>query len=173
VFLDFVFIHRLLKPGGAVIFDDLPLYPVFATCEYAENEHGYDVIAEDFTGAESVGRRRFRGTANDRPVPWIRAYRKPIDAPPDDRFKLIPLFFAYEPYRRYAGNHFRHEGLRELSNGDSAAARRAFIAAIRMEPRRLKTYGRLLRTFLPRALARSLGGSHSERGANMDHRPRS
>jgi predicted O-methyltransferase YrrM len=170
VFLDFVFIHRLLKPGGVVIFDDLVLYPVLAACEYAENEYGYSVVAEDFTGVEDIRSRRFRAAANHRRVPWIRAYRKPVDAPPDDRFKAVPLFFAYEQYRRYAGNHFRHEGLKALRDGDPAAARRAFIAALRMEPRRLKTYGRLLRTFLPRGLARSLGGARSEPAPGADHR---
>jgi glycosyltransferase involved in cell wall biosynthesis len=51
-----------------------------------------------------------------------------------------------------------HEGLLAMRAGDMATARRNFARAWRQEPRSVKTILRLMRTFLPVRLARSLSG---------------
>lgn len=51
-----------------------------------------------------------------------------------------------------------HEGLLAMRGGDMAAARRNFVRALRQEPGSVKTMLRLMRTFLPAGLARSLSG---------------
>ena len=50
-------------------------------------------------------------------------------------------------------------GLRALAEGDRATARNAFARAIRFDPWRVKNYLRYVRTFLPAAAARALGGA--------------
>lgn len=49
-------------------------------------------------------------------------------------------------------------GLSELRNGNAEQARDAFRRALQLDPRRLKNYFRLLRTYLPAGLARALSG---------------
>lgn len=49
-------------------------------------------------------------------------------------------------------------GLRAMHEGNRALARRAFAEALVADPLRLKTYFRLVRTFLPDRLARALSG---------------
>jgi glycosyltransferase involved in cell wall biosynthesis len=49
-------------------------------------------------------------------------------------------------------------GLRALRDGDRAGARRAFTAALRIDPWRVRNHLRFIRTFLPFALARALSG---------------
>ncbi len=49
-------------------------------------------------------------------------------------------------------------GLRALSDGDRATARRAFACALRFDPLRVKNYLRYARTFLPEPMARALSG---------------
>jgi glycosyltransferase involved in cell wall biosynthesis len=49
-------------------------------------------------------------------------------------------------------------GLNAMLKGDQAGARRALMLALRVDPFHLKTYFRLLRTFLPHRLARALTG---------------
>lgn len=51
-----------------------------------------------------------------------------------------------------------HEGLLAMRSGDMAVARRNFARAWRQEPGSVRTILRLMRTFLPVRLARSLGG---------------
>jgi glycosyltransferase involved in cell wall biosynthesis len=51
-----------------------------------------------------------------------------------------------------------HEGLLAMRRGDRAQARRAFLLALRCDPRHLRNGLRLLRTFLPPTLARALTG---------------
>jgi hypothetical protein len=51
-----------------------------------------------------------------------------------------------------------HLGLIAMQRGDTAAARRAFRAALREDPRRLKNLMRLLRTYLPMRMRRALTG---------------
>jgi glycosyltransferase involved in cell wall biosynthesis len=49
-------------------------------------------------------------------------------------------------------------GLMALTRGDKIGARRAFTRALATDPYRLKNYLRLMKTFLPLSLARSLSG---------------
>ena len=53
---------------------------------------------------------------------------------------------------------FGYIGLKALNNGDRVLAREAFRRALAADPLRFKNYLRLLRTFLPHELARSLTG---------------
>lgn len=57
-------------------------------------------------------------------------------------------------------------GLAAMRNGDMRAARRSFIRALRFEPAATKMILRLMRTFLPRPIARMLTGR--TRGAPLD-----
>jgi glycosyltransferase involved in cell wall biosynthesis len=50
-------------------------------------------------------------------------------------------------------------GLKALREGDRARARAAFARAIKVDPYRLKNYLRLMRTYLPYALAQRLSGA--------------
>lgn len=52
-------------------------------------------------------------------------------------------------------------GLHALANRDRAAARRAFAAALRTDPWRVKNYLRYARTFMPERLARALSGGRA------------
>jgi glycosyltransferase involved in cell wall biosynthesis len=58
-------------------------------------------------------------------------------------------------------------GLHALARGEQLAARRAFGAALRADPWRLKNYLRYARTYLPRAAARALSGG---RGGEANRR---
>jgi glycosyltransferase involved in cell wall biosynthesis len=60
-----------------------------------------------------------------------------------------------------------YEGLIAMRAGEMAAARRYFARALRYEPSDMRTALRLLRTFLPRRIARALGG----RTARASHDP--
>jgi len=51
-----------------------------------------------------------------------------------------------------------YEGLLAMRAGETAAARRYFIRAIRHQPSDLRSALRLLRTFMPPRIARALGG---------------
>ncbi|MGC1340965.1 MAG: glycosyltransferase family A protein [Candidatus Binataceae bacterium] len=57
-------------------------------------------------------------------------------------------------------------GLHALARGDQLGARRAFGAALRTDPWRLKNYLRYARTYLPAAIARALSGG---RAGNSQH----
>jgi predicted O-methyltransferase YrrM len=146
VFIDAVFADRMLKPGGVMLFDDTWCNPVFLTCRYLETNYGYLPIAEyPMRRANRTSRRLYRG--------HLRAYRKPLH-------KSAPALFYFEPF--FAGinpgdgeeRRLRTEGLRALHAGDPQVARRAFIAARRLNPRRLNTWLRLLRTYLPATFSR-------------------
>ena len=50
-------------------------------------------------------------------------------------------------------------GLTAMRDGDTKRAREAFRYALELDPRRLKNYFRLARTYLPAGLARALSGS--------------
>jgi glycosyltransferase involved in cell wall biosynthesis len=57
-------------------------------------------------------------------------------------------------------------GVIEMSRGNMAGARRCFIRVLRYDPRHLKSYMRIVRTFLPGPIRRALGGKAS-RGAGV------
>ena len=55
-------------------------------------------------------------------------------------------------------------GVIEMSRGNMAGARRCFIRVLKYDPRHVKSYMRIVRTFLPAPIRRALGGKAS-RGA--------
>src|SRR5216684_1001036 len=59
---------------------------------------------------------------------------------------------------------FGYIGLKALNDGDRVLAREAFRRALAADPLRFKNYLRLLRTFLPHELARSLTGRTRNEG---------
>jgi len=141
VFLDLVYGNRLLKPGGAIVFDDSWADSVFLACRYLESNYGYTPLAEYppmRPGRRS--RRLYRAL--------MRAYRKPSQPVVHPRFYFVPfhegLHLGQGTERR-----LRADGMRALKAGDRMAARQAFKAAVRLHPRRISTYLRLLRTYLP------------------------
>ncbi|MGH7905312.1 MAG: O-methyltransferase [Candidatus Binataceae bacterium] len=167
VFIDFFFVHRLLKPGGIVIFDDPGFDGVFLTCQFAETNYGYTVEAEypNRVGARLSGRRRSR-KRHLLERPSIRAYRKPAAEPARDHLHFTPFFNGFvtrdrlprlDP-RRIERNRQSHAGLRALGEGDVIAARRAFISAMRAAPLYPQTYLRIIRTYLPIGIAARLSG---------------
>jgi glycosyltransferase involved in cell wall biosynthesis len=56
-------------------------------------------------------------------------------------------------------------GVIEMSRGNMAGARRCFIKVLRYDPRHVKSYMRIARTFLPAPVRRALGGK-AARGAD-------
>jgi predicted O-methyltransferase YrrM len=153
VFVDLIFVNRILKPGGVIILDDAWFDPVYLACRFAETNLGYVPIAE-FSEKDRTGRRS-SGT-DSRPL--MRAYRKPMIETQRDIFHFVPFFDGVEGMSTREERRLREEGRQALARGDSANARRAFVQALRLNPRRFNTWMRLLRTFLPGWLARSTSG---------------
>jgi predicted O-methyltransferase YrrM len=158
VFTDLRFIHQLLKPGGVVIFDDTDWDGVNLACRFAETNFKYVPIA-------ALPRSGADEPVPDRAAaPWrprACAYRKPMGEsnPPPSFF--VPFFLDFLPPRliermlRTAGRDMRHKGHAALRAGDRALARRYFQLALRSDPGHLKTWLRLIRTYLPRPGSRS------------------
>ena len=55
-------------------------------------------------------------------------------------------------------------GVVEMSRGNMVGARRCFIRVLKYDPRHVKSYMRIVRTFLPAGVRRALGG-RAARGA--------
>ncbi len=156
VFVDLIFADTLLKPGGIMIFDDSWFDPVFLTCRFAETNYGY-MSAGDFPDRSQERRReRIERRAT------IRALRKPVSASARGSFDFVPFFEDFAADRSIEHSRLAEQGLSALRAGNRIAARRAFIQMLRLDPYRLKTYSRLLRSFLPTALALRLS-SHGAR----------
>ena len=85
VFVDLVFVHRLLKPGGVVIFDDTFADAVHLTCRFAETNYGYSAVADHQNGGVGDGypKEGWRAT--------MRALRKPVDGTGRGTFHFIPF----------------------------------------------------------------------------------
>ncbi len=172
VFCDAYYAHRLLKPGGIIIIDDVWMDAVYLACHFLEESYCYSNIGELRTGYSSAGADSriddsfTYGKAKNRPS--IRAYQKPLtDIAEDDSFNLpfAPLEGEIpEDVLRRRVSDLSREALVELSRGESRNARKLLIRALRFQPTRLKTYLRLSRTFLPAGLARALGGKTHRSG---------
>jgi predicted O-methyltransferase YrrM len=157
VFLDLVYGHRLLKPGGVMAFDDSWSDPVFLACRYLETNYGYALVgAYPPRPTDRHRERLYRG--------HMQAYRKPYQPPSRGRFHLVP-FFAGLDAGAAEERRLRAEGLRALHDGDRQGARRALSAACRINPRRLNTWMRLLRTYLP------VGDAHKLERGDWPDRP--
>jgi len=74
--------------------------------------------------------------------------------------------------RRASRSILGYIGLMELRNGNSRRAREAFRRALSLDPLRFKNYLRLLRTYLPAAVARTLGGRTTHRVPRPERSPR-
>ena len=172
VFCDAYYGHRLLKPGGIMVIDDVWMDAVYLACHFLEESYRYVNIGELRTGYSSAGPDAkiddsfTYGKAKNRPS--IRAYQKPLtDVAEDDSFNLpfAPLSgeIPQDVARRRVSDLSR-EALVELSKGERQNARKLLIRALRFQPTRLKTYLRLSRTFLPARLGRALGGKTHRTG---------
>jgi predicted O-methyltransferase YrrM len=153
VFLDLVYADQLLKPGGVVVFDDISWDGVFLTCRYAQTNYGYETVAE------LAGPRRESTPAGGRPL--MLACRKPVEPVRRDHTRFVPFFEDFAPNqfgRRLTASTLRFDGLVALREGRRAEARRCFIQALRIDPAHVKTYFRLIRTYLPAWLVRATSG---------------
>jgi predicted O-methyltransferase YrrM len=154
VFVEFRFIHSLLKPGGLVIFDDSVRDAVHLTCRFAETNLGY----------RKVGQAAWRRTAGDeKPDPTgiparvrFTAYRKPAQELERSSQHFVPFFDGVSLLSPGHGAELRLRGRMALAAGDLVLARRLLLLSLLAEPYHRRTYLRLLRTFLPRKLARVL-----------------
>ena len=175
-FLDAVFVDRLLKPGAVVALDDAWSHPVYLACKFLEVYFHYTPVAErlkpagdDFAGA--VKHRRRHDPAFGAELPKMRAYRKPLKSEAHDA-ELDFSRFALEdanlpgPIAYWHAKRLTTIGLRALSEGRNEEARRALATALRLNPTRLKSYARWLRTMLPAWMARRLSG-HTGRGEKI------
>ncbi|MBF6569692.1 MAG: class I SAM-dependent methyltransferase [Candidatus Binataceae bacterium] len=168
-FIDFFFVHRLLRPGGLVIFDDVRLDGVSLTSRFAETNLGYIPVAQ-FSQAQSHGSKKIQRELLRRPA--IGAWRKPLLQIERDRLHFEPFFDEFIRWRdlrrdsqpdlrRLVRNRESHLGLIALRRGDRVAARRAFIRALRAKPFYMAGYLRLVRTYLPAWLISRLSGRTS------------
>jgi len=172
VFCDTYYAHRLLKPGGVLVIDDVWMDAVYLACHFLEESYRYENIGELRKGYSSAGADAriddsfTYGKAKNRPS--IRAYRKPlIDVAEDESYNLPFATISGEvpeDIARRRVSDLSREALVELSKGRPQEARRLLIRALRFQPTRLKTYLRLSRTFLPNGLARALGGKTHRTG---------
>jgi predicted O-methyltransferase YrrM len=158
-FVDMVFVHKLLKPGGVMALDDTELDAVHLACLFAETNWGYTYVGGHTDRKnKGPGRHRYR---NSRPRAEVTAYRKPMEE--SERSKLhsaafIEDFAPYTRVERLASNKLAHEGLVALRRGDHEAARRAFREALWRDPTHAKNLFRYIRTYLPPGLARAFTG---------------
>jgi predicted O-methyltransferase YrrM len=163
-FVDLVFAHKLLTPGGVVVMDDTEYDSVFLACRFAETNWNYSYVAGHTDRAsDGAGRHRYR---NARPRPQIAAWRKPMADPERSQHHFNSFVDDFSPYiraNRMRSSRLAHAGLVALRAGDRQAARRSFRAALREDPARVKNLFRYLRTYLPPGMARLLTG-RSKRG---------
>jgi hypothetical protein len=158
-FIDVVFVHKLLKPGGVMAVDDTELDAVHLACRFAETNWGYTYVGGHNDRADKgPGRHRYR---NSRPRAQLSAYRKPMEEAERNKLHFTSFVHDFSPYIRHdrlASNKLGHEGLVALSNGDREAARCAFREAVRVDPTHIKNLLRYVRTYLPLGLARAFTG---------------
>ncbi len=106
VFVDLVFVHRLLKPGGVVLFDDTFADAVHLTCRFAETNYGYSPVADHHSGD---------GGESDRPKEgWratMRALRKPAGKTERGTFHFVPFFPQAVAQSGFATDVWHHNDL--------------------------------------------------------------
>ena len=66
-------------------------------------------------------------------------------------------------FMRHRVRMISNAGVIEMSRGNMVGARRCFIRVLRYDPRHVKSYTRIARTFLPAPIRRALGGKASTR----------
>lgn len=158
-FVDMVFVHKLLKPGGVMALDDTEYDAVHLACRFAETNWGYSYVGgHSDRGDKGPGRHRYR---NASPRAQVSAYRKPMVQEERSQSHFSSFFADFSPYiraERLASNRLAHQGLTALRDGDRAGARRAFGEAIRLDPTHVKNLFRYFRTYLPPGLASAFTG---------------
>jgi predicted O-methyltransferase YrrM len=105
VFVDLVFVHRLLKPGGVVVFDDTFADAVHLTCRFAETNYGYSAVADHQSGGARDGcpEEGWRAT--------MRALRKPVEGTERGTFHFVPFFPQVVAQGGFAPSAWRHNDL--------------------------------------------------------------
>jgi len=158
-FVDLVFVHKLLKPGGVMALDDTELDAVHLAARFAETNWGYTYVGgHSDRQNKGPGRHRYH---NSRPRAQVSAYRKPLEETERNQLHFTSFVADFSPYvriDRLASNALAHEGLVALRNGDAEGARRAFREALRRDPTHAKNLFRYIRTYLPPGLARMFTG---------------
>jgi len=152
VMVDLYYVDQLLKPGGIVVFDDMSWDGVYLASRFAQTNYGYEIVAQlDPPGGKNGASAR----------PLIAAYRKPMQPVERSVVDMVPFFEGFAPNqlgRRLTASTLRHQGLISLHEGRRVEARRCFLDALRADPSHVKTYFRLIRTYLPAALIRATSG---------------
>jgi len=175
--VDIFFAHRLLKPGGIMIIDDIDMPPVYLANRYLLDYYRYQLV-DEARGSHSDQSQSWQGVAlpsrssvTDAPQVWIRAYRKPLQEREDQSFWGA----SFNDFMRFWVDDFRDpelmesfqrrtlniEAIRAMAAGEGRRARRYLIASLARDPLAIKTYLRLARTFLPRGIAAWLGKRES------------
>ena len=171
--IDIFFAHRLLRPGGTMVIDDIDMPPVYLANRYLLDCYRYELL-EEARGSHSDATLTWQGEVIARkdatpvtgPQVWIRAYRKPLTEPEDQSFWGASM----TDFMRFWINDFHDpalmagfqrralnaEAMRSISEGQMRTARRYLIAALARGPQSMRTYLRILRTFLPRRFATAL-----------------
>jgi glycosyltransferase involved in cell wall biosynthesis len=72
-----------------------------------------------------------------------------------------------EDFMQHRVRMISNAGVIEMSRGNMEGARRCFIRVLKYDPRHVKSYMRIARTFLPAPIRRALGGKAS-RGARVE-----
>jgi predicted O-methyltransferase YrrM len=88
VIVDLFYAHRLLKPGGVVVLDDLFADPVNFACRFVRTNYGYLSVAQHPAVAPAFD-------DDSVPVPWrpmMLALRKPIEEVQRDEFHFVRFF---------------------------------------------------------------------------------
>ena len=179
--IDIFFAHRLLRPGGTMVIDDIDMPPVYLANRYLLDYYRYELIDEAY-GSHSDATQTWQGEAivpSGRraevtgPRVWIRAYRKPLGEPEDQSFWGAPLsdfmrFWIDDFHDPKLMSDFQRRALnvearRSIDEGQMKTARRYLIAALARDPLSIKTYLRLARTFLPGQLGNALSGRASRK----------
>jgi predicted O-methyltransferase YrrM len=169
--IDIFYAHRLLRPGGTMVIDDVEMPPVYLANRYLLDYFHYELIDET-RGSHSDAALTWQGEAiptrqhppDTAPRVWIRAYRKPLSEPEDQslwgasmndfmRF-WIDDFHDPELMSDFQRRALNLEAKRAIAAGEMRAARRYLIASLARDPLAMRTYLRIARTLLPAPLAR-------------------
>jgi predicted O-methyltransferase YrrM len=167
-FVDAVLVDRLLKPGGVVALDDTWAHPVYLASKFLEVYFHYAPVAEHLKPpgahfAEERKHRRHHDPQFAAALPKMLAYRKPLKHVAHDADLDFARFSLADsdppaPIARAQARQLTYYGLQALSEGNRGEAWRAFAAAVRLHPARLKNYARLIRTMLPSWMVKRLSG---------------
>ncbi len=158
VFCDAYYAHRLLKPGGILVIDDVWMDAVFLACHFMEESYRYENIGEL--------RKSYSSAGDDQRIDDTSLLRQGQESPEHPRvseaadrdcrgrqFQLAVRTHrrrgTLEDAARRRVSDLSREALVE-PEGNTQNARKLLLRALRFQPTRVKTYLRLSRTFYPR-----------------------